>query len=484
MLARKPRLLPLLAALLTLPCAAGPVRAADDAELRALRDEVTQLRRAYEQRIAALEQRLAAAEANSATAAPVAALPPPAAPPGANAFNPDISLILAGTYTRLTQPPTRYQDAPDPRNYQIHGFVDARGETAPPRRSFALGESELSLAANIDPSWRGQFTAALAPEGGSVEVEEAFIRSLALGNGLSLKAGRFFSGIGYMNAQHAHAWDFADAPLAYKAFFANQLRNDGVQLKWLAPTELFVELGAELAGGASFPATDRNKNGTTLGTLFAHAGGDIGIAQSWRAGLSAVATHPQERAWNDLDSLGATVENRFSGDSRSLLVDAVWKWAPNGDARERSLTLQGEALRRRENGAMTYNATAAAGAAAATQTGSYAATQSGFYAQGVYKFRPDWRAGYRYDRLDSGNTALGLVAGGALRAADFPLLSSYRPTRHSLMVDYATSEFARFRVQVARDAARYDFATARPLRDTQLWLQYVVNLGAHGAHQY
>jgi len=473
----KARSIPMLAAMLATPAAAA------DADLQALRDEVARMRATYESRIDALEKRLAQAEATVATPPSAAAAPPPAAAKASD-FNPAISLVLAGTYTRLSQDPASYQETPDLRNHRIHGFVSSLGETAPPRRGFGLGESELTLSANIDPSWRGQITAALPPEGGGAEVEEAFIQSLALGNGLTVKAGRFLSGIGYMNEQHAHVWDFADASLAYKAFFGNQLRNDGVQLKWLAPTDLFVEVGAEVAGGGAFPSSDRNKNGSTLGALFAHAGGDVGISHNWRAGLSALATSPRARGYNDLDSTGTAVENRFSGSSRTLVADMVWKWAPGGDARERSLTLQGEVFRRREKGDLTYNAGDATGAFAGSQTGSYAATQSGWYAQGVYKFRPNWRVGYRYDRLDSGDAAIGLVDSGALAAADFPLLAAYKPKRHSVMVDYQTSEFARFRVQFARDDSRYDVANSRPIHDNQIWLQYVVNLGAHGAHKF
>ena len=470
----------LLAAVLAAPAAF----AADDPDLRALREEVARLRAAYEQRIDALEKRLEAAESKPAApaAAPVAAAPAGGAK--ASAFNPDISLVLAGTFTRLSQDPTNYNDTPAARNYHIHGFVPSLGEIAPPRRGFGLGESELTFSANVDPSWRAQITAALPPEGGGAEVEEAYIQSLGLGNGATLKAGRFLSGIGYMNEQHAHVWDFADAPLAYKAFFANQLRGEGVQLKWIAPTDTFLEIGAEAGAGGAFPSTDRNKNGATMGALFAHAGGDLGISQNWRAGLSVVGASPRGRAWSDLDSTGTTVENRFTGRSRTWIADAVWKWAPGGNAKERSLTLQGEYFRRRETGDMTYNAGDATGAFATNATGTYASTQSGWYAQAVYKFRPEWRVGYRYDRLNSGSPSIALVDGGTLAAADLPLLSAHKPKRHSLMLDYSTSEFARFRVQLGRDDARYDFANGRAIRDNQVWLQYVVSFGAHGAHRY
>lgn len=456
------RIKSLAAALALLPLAAS---AASDADIRELRSQLKQLKESYEQRIGALEQRLAQAEAKPAQ--PQRAAPPAVPrPAGESAFNPAVSLVLAGSYTRLSR---------DPEAYRITGFVPSLGEVAPPPRSFSLGESELTLAANIDPLFRGQFTAAIPPEGGA-EVEEAFIQTLALGQGLTAKAGRFFSGIGYLNEQHAHVWDFADAPLAYKAFFANQLANDGLQVKWLAPTETFLEFGAEAARGGAFPSTDRNKNGNTLGAVFAHAGGDIGLAQSWRAGLSYVTTSPRDRQFEDTDSLGGTTANSFSGKSRTAMADFVWKWAP-GDAAGTSLKLQGEYFRRRESGTLALDDSAGSAVHGAVSD-AYRATQSGWYLQGVYQFAPRWRVGLRHDRLDYGSVDIGLVTSGTVAAADLPLLARHDPRRNTAMIDWSPSEFSRLRLQFARDEAGLG------QKDNQLWLQYIVNLGAHGAHKF
>ena len=49
-----------------------------------------------------------------------------------------------------------------------------------------------------------------------------------------------------------------------------------MQLKWVAPTDLFIEVGAELSAGDQFPGSDRNKNGIGGSALFGHLGGDIG----------------------------------------------------------------------------------------------------------------------------------------------------------------------------------------------------------------
>lgn len=439
--------------------AALPAPAFAAAELQTLREELQRIKESYEQRIGALEKRLAQAESAGGGAAVNGRGTARLAAGGEGVFNPAISLVLGGTYTRLSQ---------DPNSYQIQGFVPSGGEVGPPRRSFGLGESELSISANIDPTWRGTLTMAVAPEGGSVEVEEAQIRTLGLGNGLSLKAGRFLSGIGYLNEQHAHAWNFSDAPLAYKAFLGNQLKNDGVQVKWLAPTDMYLELGAEAASGGAFPSSDRNQNGVSLTTLFAHLGDDVGGSHSWRGGLSLLSTSPRDRAYADVDAGGAAVSNGFSGTSRTWIADFIWKWAPNGNASETSFSFLSEYLRRRESGQLAFNSGSA--------LVPYESKQSGFYAQGVYKFMPRWRAGYRYDRLEPGTPSLGLSAG--LSAADFPLLARAKPRRHTLMVDYAASEFSLLRMQLARDQSRAGIS------DNQFWLQYVVSLGAHGAHRF
>ena len=111
-------------------------------------------------------------------------------------------------------------------------------------------------------------------------------------------------------------------------------------------------------------------------------------------------------------------------------------------------------------------------------SGSYRSTQSGWYVQAVYQFMPQWRAGLRYDRLDSGSPDIGLVSSGALSAADFPILQSARPSRATAMVDYSLSEFSRFRLQFAADRSN------PAVTDRQIYLQYIMSLGAHGAHSF
>jgi hypothetical protein len=248
-----------------------------------------------------------------------------------------------------------------------------------------------------------------------------------------------------------------------------------VQLRWVAPTDLFLELGAEAGRGRSFPGSNRNKNGSGAGSVFGHIGGDLGTGTAWRAGLSYLQTSPEARGFEDRDALGEAVAQSIGGNSKLWIADFVLKWAPNGNATSTNFKLQGEYFRRKETGAVTYDDT---GGAAFTD--SYASAQSGWYLQSVYQFMQRWRVGYRYDRLDHGTVGNGIVANGlGPTAADFPLLmSDYNPTRHTMMVDFSPSEFSRFRLQVASDKSR------QGVTDNQVLLQYVLSLGAHGAHKF
>jgi len=407
-------------------------------ELRTLREQVRQLDR----RVTDAEQ--AAIQASSR-------------PASESAMNPAVSVILNGIYSNLSQ---------DPNTFRINGFTPTLGDVGPGKRGLSLGESELALAANIDHNFRGTLIASISPED-SIGVEEGYIQTLSLSYGFTIKAGRFFSAVGYQNQIHAHAWDFTDAPLANKVFLGNQLNEDGIQLKWVAPTSFYWDVGAEAGRGRQFPAGPaggRNKNGVSSGNVFTHVGGDFGTGTAWQTGVSYLSTSPQDRTFED--PTGTT--NSFTGQSRLWVLDGILKWAPNFNPTYTNFKLQGEYFRRRENGDLIFDATGAA------QTGGFTSTQSGFYLQGVYQFIPMWRVGYRYDRLNSGTSSFS----APLNAADFPVLAAYNPTKHTVMVDWSPSEFSRIRLQAASDKSRSD------VTDHQIFLQYIVSLGAHGAHKF
>ncbi|HEV8260676.1 MAG TPA: hypothetical protein VGQ19_07965, partial [Burkholderiales bacterium] len=189
-------------------------------------------------------------------------------------------------------------------------------------------------------------------------------------------------------------------------------------------------------------------------------------------GASYRVTRAQDRPYEDLDSLGSTVTNAFTGDSKMWGVDLVWKWAPNGNTVDRNFKFQAEYLRRKEDGDLVFDT------AGANLSDGYRSSQSGWYMQGTYQFMARWRVGLRYEELDGGSTNIGLINSGVLTAADFPRLAQNDPRRTTAMIDFSPSEFSRFRLQFARDEARFNEA------DNQVFLQYIMSLGTHGAHKF
>jgi len=462
-----------------MPCAA---HAQSSSDLEDIRRQIQELRATYEKRIEALEKRLQEAEtaarqadekaSRAETAQRQAEVGPPAATAAApatpevspggqvtsNAFNPGISLILQGAYRNASR---------DPETRSITGYIPA-GSLDLPRRGFSLDESEITFSANVDHLFYGQATFALHDS--AIETEEAYVQTLALGHGLTLKAGRMFSSIGYQNGLHPHAWDFADPALPQRAFLGENFKMDGVQASWIAPLPVFVEVGAELGMPVEFPFadSDANKNGISGGTLFAHLGGDVGESHSYRVGgwhLKA-QNRVSDASLLDFDRRVGGISSLSGGDSNLWGLDFVWKWAPNGNSKERNFKLVAEWMQRHLDGDMTTDL------GGGTQTGSFKAKQSGWYVQAVYQFLPQWRAGLRYDQLGNGSYSLAPDLAGLVATPGFT------PKRYAAMLDWNPSEFSRVRLQYNRDRSELG------LTDDQIFLQYIFSLGAHGAHRF
>jgi len=321
------------------------------------------------------------------------------------------------------------------------------GEIGTGASGFAVGEAEINLQSSVDANYYGSLTFALAD--GALEVEEAWLQATRLPAGLNIKAGRMFSAAGYLNSFHPHVDDFADRPLPYQAFLGTNYALDGIQASWIAPTRLLVELGAELDWGSAFPATANGETSPGTRTVFARAGGDVGLSNSWQLGAAYLATDAVERLPEDATGEG------FTGDSDLAVFDFVWKWAPGGNPNVRNFKAQGEYFRRSEDGVFDGI--------------DYAGDQSGWYLQGIWQFMPQWRVGLRYDSVDADS---GPLLDGTL--LEDPGRTS---SRSSLMIDYSPSEFSRLRLQYNNDSVL-------PESEHQWVLQYLMSLGAHGAHQF
>lgn len=453
----------LLAASIAVILNASPAMAAGDDDLKALRAEIEAMRTAYETKIEQLEGKVEKLEARqNKTAAVLAQTEPaaggekarPAATPATdrkrtadNSFNPEIGVILHGKYQSFSSDESEFA-----------GFaVSEEGERG--KEGLGIDETELNFSASVDDKFRGSTTIALHEHDGEteVEIEEAYVETMALPYGLHAKAGRFFAELGYLNSHHGHSDDFADRPLPSRAFLDGNYGDDGLQLSAILPTMLYTEIGGGLYRGDDFPGGGADGSDIGAWTAYGRIGGDIGMNTSWRLGASTLQTEGVERSANEDEVI-------FDGDSQLYIADARMVYAPTGNNAEQELILQGEYFYRDEDG--TYDDQNAGSGAVI-----YDGHQSGWYIQGVYKFHPQWRVGTRYSRLYAGGVPAGLT-GTALDNED------HDPQAAAVMLDWTNSEFSRARIQYNRE----ELADGQD--DNQIILQYIMSIGAHGAHPY
>jgi hypothetical protein len=432
-------------------CSQAVAQDGQSTELDVLREEIRIMRTEYEARIADLEARLDAAENKEAAQnnAEVAYQSPETVSVASdNSFNPAIGVTFQGQ---------AWAYGNDPEDYSIPGFP-LGGEAGPAPEGLSLAETEITMSANVDDKFTAMLTVPIVIEEGEVvvELEEAWVETLSLPGGLAIRMGRFFSDIGYLNDKHFHSWDFADQPLVYQAFLGSQYIDDGLQFRWLAPTDFYLQFSGEVLRGDRYPAGGAANSGVGSATLGVKTGGDIGFSNSWLFGFSWLRADADGRESGSEDD-----PLLFTGDTDLFVTDFVWKWAPNGNSRQKNFKFQAEYMWRNEKGDYTLPDGVA---------GPWDYGQSGWYAQAIYQPFPRWRFGARIDHL-SADTPDMMWEGTPL----YP--SGDDPARYSLMVDWSNSEFSRLRFQYNHDRAS-DFT------DNQFGLQYIFSIGAHGAHAF
>ena len=205
--------------------------------------------------------------------------------------------------------------------------------------------------------------------------------------------------------------------------------------------------------GDAFPAAGAARVGYGSNTAFVHTGGDINDSSSYRTGLSWLHSVASDRttftATNDTYDI-------FNGQTNTLIWDAVYKWAPNGNPVDTNFKLQGEFFANHNSGqfnSMPYNG-----------------WQTGFYAQAVYQFMPRWRFGVRYDQVN-GNKQIGRPCRQHGRHAGHDAAPRQRDAR----IQYQ---------RIRPVPAQYNADWSRGTFDNQVFLQYIISLGAHGAHLF
>ncbi|MDX1804428.1 MAG: hypothetical protein R3292_10115 [Alcanivorax sp.] len=400
-----------------------------------------------------------------------------AADPSLAAYNPAFALIFQGN----AYYDNRNGEVPAMLDQHDNAFANMSGDSEGPQRGLNLDGTELEVTSNIDPYFDAWL--AVTFENGKANVEEAWFRSLSLPHGLQLKAGRLLSGIGYHNEKHAHKWDFADQNLAYTALFHGEhLNGDGVQLTYLPATDNYWLIGAEVLQGSGLngfggeldskaTAADlgvnesqlglSQKSGPNLFTGFVRFAPDLGSTQALQLGVSS-AYHRQQQGL--FSAQGGELVSQ--GDASLYGAQAVYKRFATGEYGKGSLNLAAEYFYASGKQQASFATQASLADANVRQT-----EQAG-YIQATYGFAPRWKIGYRH--AVAGINSRLKVAG---ETRDL-----HASNQDSLALTWQLTEFSRFRFQVSHD--RLHDSSDQLQRANQVNLQYIMVMGAHGAHTF
>ena len=332
-------------------------------------------------------------------------------------------------------------------------------------KGFNLRHIELAFSAEVDNYFKALAIAAIAEDG--AEIEEAWGETTGLPWGLQAKAGKFFSNFGYINAQHAHEWDFTDQPLIYEQALGSHGLNDvGVQVSWLAPTPVYLLFGAEVFRGENekMYVQEESENG------------ELPVNDNPRLGVGWVKLAPFqfEKSELQLGLFGASGSHQeihgddpnkeyFDGMNSFAGGDVVYKYDSGKAYGQGDAALQAEYFYRHKDLDLQGEDEKLKGA------------QDGYYIQGTYGLLPRWRAGLRWEQVGLTNEE---EEGG--------VKEEYGDSwRASAMVDFRPSEFSQIRFQVSN--GDYEFIEDDEIMGENVWeafVQLTFSIGAHGAHNF
>lgn len=358
------------------------------------------------------------------------------AEPGWNAaaFLPDISIILdvAGAVFSDDEP------------------MQA-GEHDPNSTGFHLQQLELSLGKSVDPYFRFDGNLVFTLEG--VDLEEAYASTLSLPLNLQVRAGKFQTKFGRVNATHPHQWDFVDQPLMLGKIFGGEgNRGVGVELSHLTPLPWYVELIGS--------STSASGEGTARSFLSDAEDAAVQSPLDLQNTLALKQFFPLHDNWSLLWGISAANgPNPHAVDGRTDIfgTDLFIKYRPITEATFTAVALQTEWLLRRKH------------------VGTDIEQDVLGYTQLTWRFAQRWATGARYEFT---SPTVSMVHGGVVRDVLDPDQTSSRH-RTSLAMSFLPTEFSRLRLQGSVDDARW---RDRSIAAAFLALEIVT--GTHGAHQF
>jgi hypothetical protein len=321
-----------------------------------------------------------------------------------------------------------------------------QGGHAVDENGFVPQALELAASAAVDPYFR--FDCYFQMQ--HLEIEEAFLTTLALPAGLQARAGYFNVAFGRQNPRHLHTWHFVNPPLSHTRFMSEEhWSGTGAELSMLLPLPWYVMVLAEVLTpssasefrSATFGMVEQNGNGRTDGLEdFLYVGrleSFLELSPDWSLLVSASAAFGQ---------------SPYVPDNRAALYgsDLYLKWRPLSRGGNVAVALTIETVLRD------------------TQVPRDSVRDFGGYAQLDVQMSRRFVAGLRGDLTD-------LVRGRSPDPAKIP----GRQARGSFALTFLPTHFSKLRLQADVSSTE---AHGSPV--AAVFLQAEVSAGEHGAHRF
>lgn len=289
-------------------------------------------------------------------------------------------------------------------------------------------ETEFQFTSTIDPYTSADFIFTF--EDGEFGLEEGYVTSNVLPQGIGLRAGQIFVPLGQENMLHTHQLPFVQRSLFGGSMFGEALAEFGVEASWLTPLPWFTELR-----GAAFNGDDEG---------FFDGPDDWDLA--YLGGLDALWDLTEGATFSvGADYLGGPNSSGAADDEAwSHLLSGVlrYKWRSPRRATQHSFEVLAEYLYAERDAALAAEKS----------------IDRGLYAYANLKFARRWWIQGRYDWFD-------------------PQAETEASQRASFVLAFVPSEFGALRFQTS-------FVDAPDDSFQEFFLQYNFTIGSHPAHKY
>ncbi len=292
-----------------------------------------------------------------------------------------------------------------------------------------MHEAELGVQSVIDPYSRGDVF--LSFSDGKVDVEEAFVTLTALPGEFVARVGKMRAAFGKVNGTHNHALGWTDRPLVTENLINGEegISDMGLSVSRIlpAPGDLYLEATAQVFKGDSGDVfkSSQKRDLSYVGHLRGYQ--DLTENTNLELGYSFAQGHSE---------LGHDYLTRLNG------IDLSLRWKPLRRSIYNSLLWRSEAVWSRRDQLLGPE------------------RAFGLYSSLEYRLDQRWTLGARWDWSERATQASQLDRGG------------------SAIATYWMSEFSQLRAQVR--VTRYDGKQDA----SEVRLQYIFVMGAHGAHPF